>query len=83
MSAMSCTIERDFGKRSSRRYFALCELCFWIATILESRNGHSIIEYCPACLDKEKLSQILSLIPLGLDEKNTHTQRHLDSHAIE
>ena len=63
MSAMSRTIEQDLSNRSDCCYFAICESCFLIATILESREDCNIA-YCPRCLGKEKLS----LIPLGLDE---------------
>jgi hypothetical protein len=61
MSAMSRIIEKDLSDRSNCCYFAVCESCFLIATILESREDCNIA-YCPRCLEK------LSLIPLGPDE---------------
>jgi hypothetical protein len=66
MCAMSRTIEQDLSNRSNCCYFAICESCFLIATILESREDCNIA-YCPRCLEKEKLS----LIPLSLEEKYT------------
>jgi hypothetical protein len=63
MCAMSRAIEQDLSNRSNCCYFAICESCFLIATILESR-GDCNIAYCPRCLEKEKLS----LIPLSLEE---------------
>jgi hypothetical protein len=46
------------------RQFALCESCFWSATILRSRerNVH-IINSCPICS-----SDSISLIPLTNDD---------------
>lgn len=41
------------------RHFALCESCFWSATIL--RMEHDVA--CPACTDSN-----VSLIPLAIDE---------------
>ena len=62
MSAMSRTIGQDLSDRSSNCcYFAVCESCFLIATILESREDYNVA-YCPRCLEK------LSLIPLRPDE---------------
>ena len=43
------------------RQFALCESCFWSATILESRRYD--IDVCPLCS-----SEKMSLIPLAKDE---------------
>jgi hypothetical protein len=63
MSAISGIIEQDLSNGSICACFALCESCFWLATILESPSGHNI-EYCPRCLEKEKLS----VIPLGVDK---------------
>ena len=58
---------QDLSDRSNRcYYFAVCESCFLIATILESREDCNIV-YCPRCLEKEKLS----LIPLSPDEIDT------------
>jgi hypothetical protein len=66
MCAMSHAIEQDLSNRSNCCYFAICESCFLIATILESREDCNIT-YCPRCLEKEKLS----LIPLSLKERYT------------
>ena len=66
MCAMSRAIEQDLSNRSNCCYFAICESCFLIATILESRDDCNIA-YCPRCLEKEKLS----LIPLSLEEVYT------------
>jgi hypothetical protein len=63
MCAMPRAIEQDLSNRSNCCYFAICESCFLIATILESRDDCNIA-YCPRCLEKEKLS----LIPLSLEE---------------
>jgi hypothetical protein len=43
------------------RQFALCESCFWSATILESRRYDT--DVCPLCS-----SEKMSLIPLARDE---------------
>jgi len=46
---------------NTQRYFAICDFCYWSATILASdRSGE--IEDCPLC------SERLSLIPLNIDE---------------
>jgi hypothetical protein len=49
---------------ASDRQFALCESCFWSATILRSggKNVH-LISSCPICS-----SDNISLIPLASDE---------------
>jgi hypothetical protein len=66
MCAMPHAIGQDFSDRSNcHYYFAVCESCFLIATILESREDCSFA-YCPRCLEKENLS----LIPLSPDEVN-------------
>lgn len=46
----------------SNRHFAICESCYWTATIFEmnSQNKHS----CPACPNK-----LLALIPLCKNEQ--------------
>ena len=62
--AMPREMGRDLSDRSNcHYYFAVCESCFLVATILESREDY-ISAYCPRCLEREKLS----LIPLGPDE---------------
>ena len=64
MSAASRAIGQDLSDRNNRHYyFAVCESCFLIATILESHEDYHIA-YCPRCLEREKLS----LIPLSHDE---------------
>ena len=44
----------------SNRLFAICESCYWTATIFTKIEGYN----CPACLAAN-----VSLIPLSLDEK--------------
>jgi hypothetical protein len=61
MCAMSRAIEQNLSNRKNCCYFAVCESCFLIARILESRKDHNI-GYCPRCLEK------LSLVPLSADE---------------
>ena len=63
MSAMPRAIRQDLSDRRNCCYFAVCESCFLIATILESREDYSTA-FCPRCLGNEKLS----LIPLSPDE---------------
>ena len=70
MRAMSHAIGQDLSDRSNYCYFAVCELCFLIATIVESRDDCNNIGYCPRCLEKEKLS----FIPISPDE--TYTLSH-------
>lgn len=50
---------------SNDRQFALCESCFWSATIFKSKVKNSIISLnkCPICFNRN-----LSLIPLTRDE---------------
>ena len=61
MGAMPRAIEQDWSDRgNSHYYFAVCESCFLIGTILDSCEDYNIA-YCPRCLEKEKLS----LIPLS------------------
>ena len=64
MCAMPRAIGRDLSDRSNcHYYFVVCESCFLIATILESREDYNLA-YCPRCLGKEKIS----LISLSSDE---------------
>jgi hypothetical protein len=63
MCAMPRSIEQDLSNRKNCCYFAVCESCLLIATILELREDYNIA-YCPRCLEREKLS----LIPLSPDE---------------
>ena len=51
-------LEREYDSRN--RIFALCEKCYWTATILKKVESCQ----CPVCLDKE-----VALIPLCKDEK--------------
>jgi hypothetical protein len=48
------------GDPPGTRFFALCESCFWSATVLRTKDRI----FCPLC----KESESLSLIPLGTDE---------------
>jgi hypothetical protein len=52
------------------RQFAICESCFWCATIfqrLDARNNNSDgLEQCPFCKNKS-----ISLVPLAKDEGYT------------
>ena len=48
----------------AHRHIALCETCFWSATIFNStQNNIRIINYCPVCS-----SNNISLIPLANDD---------------
>jgi hypothetical protein len=63
---MPRAIGQDFSDRGNcQHYFAVCESCFLIATILESRDDYNFA-YCPRCLEKENLS----LIPVSPHEVN-------------
>jgi len=53
-------MENLMPNNSCELYFALCESCFWSATIL--RMDHDVV--CPACTDSN-----VSLIPLAIDEQ--------------
>ena len=65
MYAMSRAIEQNLSDRSNcHYYFAVCESCFLVASILESRED-SNVGYCPRCFEK------LSLVPLSPDEIST------------
>jgi hypothetical protein len=56
--AMPRAIVQDLSVRNNcNYYFAVCESCFLIATLLESYEDCNNIAYCPRCL--EKLSLIL------------------------
>ena len=61
---MPRAIRQDLNDRRDCCYYAVCESCLLVATILESREDYNIA-YCPRCLEK------LSLIPLSLDERDT------------
>ena len=51
-------LEREYDPRN--RIFALCEKCYWTATILKKVESFR----CPVCRDEEA-----ALIPLCRDEK--------------
>ena len=51
-------LEREYDSRN--RIFALCEKCYWTATILKKVESYE----CPVCFDEE-----VALIPLCKDEK--------------
>ncbi len=70
MNSLSNSTVEDFtstNKKSSNNscQFALCESCFWSATLLDSRQEINIVNLCecPACSNKN-----ISLIPLAKDE---------------
>jgi hypothetical protein len=50
---------------STGHQFALCESCFWSATIFKSKTQKSImaLDVCPVCFNRN-----ISLIPLTVDE---------------
>jgi hypothetical protein len=50
---------------TDNRHFALCESCFWSATIFKwGKKQEQIINTCPACFNENSIS----LIPLTRDE---------------
>jgi hypothetical protein len=50
---------------TTNRHFALCESCFWSATIFKSdKKQEQIINTCPICFKENNIS----LIPLTKDE---------------
>jgi hypothetical protein len=54
-----------YHNNSTDRHFALCESCFWSATIFKSgKKQEQIINTCPACFNENSIS----LIPLTRDE---------------
>ncbi|HXV46582.1 MAG TPA: hypothetical protein VD736_07915, partial [Nitrososphaera sp.] len=57
---MRATMENLLPNNYSSLHFALCESCFWSATILKMRE----FIVCPACPDSN-----VSLIPLAVDEQ--------------
>jgi hypothetical protein len=55
----------EYNIYTSHRDFALCESCFWTATIFKSdKKQEQIINTCPICFDENNIS----LIPLTKDE---------------
>ena len=54
-----------YNNYTSHRHFALCESCFWSATIFKSdKKQEQIINTCPTCFNGNNIS----LIPLTKDE---------------
>lgn len=51
-------LERKYDHKN--RFFALCEECYWTATVLRWTEHYQ----CPICHKNE-----ISLIPIGKDEK--------------
>jgi hypothetical protein len=51
-------LEREYDSRN--RFFALCEKCYWTASILKAVETYQ----CPTCLSEE-----VALIPLCKNEK--------------
>lgn len=56
-------LENKSSTENTSCYFALCESCYWSATILSSHPDIDI-EHCPVCSG----DGMLSLIPLNIDE---------------
>jgi hypothetical protein len=54
------TLMKDLRTNSAAKHFALCESCFWSATILMIEEDGA----CPMCTNDS-----VSLIPLAADEK--------------
>lgn len=51
---------QDVTRASNRGYFAICESCYWNATILKMKGAVT----CPLCTDSN-----VSLIPLAFGEQ--------------
>ena len=54
----------EYNIYTSHRHFALCESCFWSATIFKSDIQEHKTNTCPVCLNDTSIS----LIPLTKDE---------------
>jgi hypothetical protein len=55
----------EYNNYTSHRHFALCESCFWSATIFTSdKKQEQNINTCPICFKENNIS----LIPLTKDE---------------
>jgi hypothetical protein len=55
----------EYNIYTTNHRFALCESCFWSATIFKSdKKQEQIINTCPICFDENNIS----LIPLTKDE---------------
>jgi hypothetical protein len=59
MRATNPVMENLLSSGSSGRHFALCESCFWTATVLKMKEFIA----CPMCPDSN-----VSLIPLAMNE---------------
>ena len=57
---MEDLLEDDQKTFSDFRYFAICESCYWSATILGMKEGVA----CPMCTDSN-----VSMIPITTDEQ--------------
>ena len=55
-----CTLVVQRKYDSRKRFFGLCETCYWTATILKEVERHG----CPVCKSQE-----ITLIPLSQNEK--------------
>ena len=63
----------EYNHTTDNRHFALCELCFWSATIFKLGNRQEqIINACPVCFNDNSIS----LIPLAKDEVYELSIRH-------
>ena len=64
------SLEYNNGKNNNyttdNRHFALCESCFWSATIFKSDLQDHKTNTCPICFNDNSIS----LIPLTRDEVN-------------
>ncbi|HXX96653.1 MAG TPA: hypothetical protein VEL11_06005 [Candidatus Bathyarchaeia archaeon] len=69
MKAITTNKEMDYSVNTlveeyTNRQFALCESCFWSATIFNSRQKNvRTINYCPVCSNNN-----IFLIPLASDD---------------
>ena len=57
---MEDLLEYDRKTFSSSRYFAICESCYWSATILKMKDEVA----CPMCTNSN-----VSLVPVTIDEQ--------------
>jgi len=55
---------KNINYTADKRHFALCESCFWSATIFKSDIQEHKTKTCPVCLNDTSIS----LIPLTKDE---------------
>ena len=56
----------EYNNYTSQRHFALCESCFWSATIfISNKKQEQIINTCPICFNE---NNNISLIPITKDE---------------